>query len=628
MKRKQTNSAGEPDGKIVRRDFLNSALLGVGASLLSTPAPAQQPATDASADSWTGYGGVGEYAEANGNTWRVMSSAHKMRDGAYKASSSSSPIDTGERFDVIVVGGGLSGLGAAYYFSQATNNQRRCLILENHPIFGGECKQNEFLVNGQRLIGPQGSNDFVVPPEGSGTLMDRIFADLHLPREYAYQRWNDDLKPIRFPLDNYANLDGLNDTQVDIGYFFDKPTGAPKPAWISNIFSNNLADTPFPEQAKRDLLKWRLTTGATEQEKRYLDTITYKDYLERVMGYSPEVTKFVEPFIGLITGVSPDAVAARVGHGFVEPVTASIDLSFPGGNTTFARHLVRSLIPDSLPGDYTFENVLNKPLRFAALDKPGSPTRIRLRATVIRVEHERPESTAGDVLVTYEQGGKLYRAKARGVVMASGGWVNKYVIADLPNDLRAAYEQFHYAPALIVNVALTNWRFLYKLGVPACRWFDGEFGFTCNIRRSMVAGSYQPPLHPDKPTVLTFYLGLYTPGKSASEQGVLGRTKLLATSYADYEKQICSQMTKLFSGTGFDASKDIAGVVLNRWGHARVIQPPGFYYGLNGKPAPREIVQNGFGRIAIGHSELNGHQNVTGAFQQGQRASQQILALI
>jgi spermidine dehydrogenase len=115
----------------------------------------------------------------------------------------------------------------------------------------------------------------------------------------------------------------------------------------------------------------------------------------------------------------------------------------------------------------------------------------------------------------------------------------------------------------------------------------------------MIAGAFHPPFDPDKPIVLTFYMGLYTPGKSAAEQGNLGRERLLSTSFAEYESRICKQMTTLFADAGFDARRDIAGIVLNRWGHARVIQPPGFYYGRDGKPSPREIVQKGYGRIAI-----------------------------
>jgi spermidine dehydrogenase len=226
----------------------------------------------------------------------------------------------------------------------------------------------------------------------------------------------------------------------------------------------------------------------------------------------------------------------------------------------------------------------------------------------------------------YEAGGKLYRTRAKKAVAASAGWSNRYVLADLPAELHAAYDEFAYAPALSVNVALTNWRFLYKLRAPAVRYFDGEFGWSCNIRQSMTAGAFAPPLDPDEPIVLTFYTGIYEPGRPAKEQGEAGRKKLLTTSYAEYERLIRRQMTTLFGPAGFDASRDIAGIVLNRWGHARVIQPPGFYYGRDGRPSPRQIVERGYGQIAIAHSELNGHQNATGALAQGKRAAEQIAA--
>jgi len=474
------------------------------------------------------------------------------------------------------------------------------------------------MVNGQRLIGPQASNDFGIPREGSRSQMDELFTQLHLPREYTYASWDPSLKPLRFPRDNYSHMDGINDTQVDIGYYFQP--GDSKPLWVRNIFANNLEGAPFSAEVKRDLLKWRSTTGGSEEVRRHLDAITYKQYLEGELGLDPVVTRFVEPVVGLICGASPDAVCARAGHNLVIPTTSPAGISFPGGNTTFARHLVRSLIPDSIPGDLSFATVFNTAVNFGALDRPDSPTRIRLGATVIRVEHG-----TGGVAVTYEKDGKLYRTRAGSVVMASAGWINRHLLADLPSDLRAAYGEFHYAPALSVNVALTNWRFLYKLEAPAVRYFNDGFGWSCNIRRPMTAGSFNPVLDPGKPVVLTFYLGLYAPGRSAAEQGDLGRKKLLGTSYADYERQIRMQMTTLFHDAGFRASQDIAGIVLNRWGHARVLQPPGFYYGRAGKPSPRETVQRGYGRIAIAHSELNGHQNATGALQQARRAAGQAI---
>ena len=596
-----------PD-RIVRRDFLNRALLGAGAALLKMPAPAF------GADTYTGYAGAGDYARSNGDPWPVVEAGHKLRDNAF-AQGHRSAIETNEQFDLIIVGGGLSGLSGAYYYHKATGGSRRCLILENHAMFGGHCKQNEFLVAGHRLIGPQASNDFGVPRKGSGGQMDELFTELKLPREFQWAEWPAGVEPLRVARDNYTHMDGINDTQVDVGYYFGGK-------WAHNIFANNLDGTPFSEKIKSDLLKWRHTTGGNEQVQRHLDSITYRQYIEDELGLSPEVTKFATPVVGLICGASPDAVCARAAHTLVRPLNSPGGISFPGGNTTFARHLVKALIPAAMPGGLSFDGVLNNSVNFKALDENGAPTRIRLGATVVRVEHQ-----GNGVTVTYEHGGKLYRSRARAVLAASAGWANRQIVADLPAELHAAYDEFRYAPALSVNVALRHWRFLYKLRAPAIRYFDGDFGWSCNIRQSMTAGSFAPPLDPEKPVVLTFYTGIYAPGLSAKDQGDEGRKKLLSTSYAEYERLIRKQMTGLFASAGFNASADIAGIVLNRWGHARVIQPPGFYYGMNGKPSPRQIVERGFGKIAIAHSELNGHQSATGALAQGKRGAEQLVAL-
>ena len=550
-----------PKSGIVRRDFLNTTLLGAGAALLRMPAPA-------AADTYTGFAGTGDYARSNGDPWRVVESGHKLRDAALNLRAAS---DTQENFDFVIIGAGLTGLGAAYYIAKATGGRKRCLILENHAMFGGHCKQNEFMVDGHRLIGPQASNDFAVPREGSGNQMDELFRDLRIPREFAWAEADQSLQPLRIPRDNYSHMDGINDTQVDVGYCFNGK-------WVHNIFANDLADAPFSENVKRDLLKWRRTTGGSESVQRHLDSITYRQYLEGELGLNPAVTKFVTPVINLICGATPDVVCARAGHNLVIPTSSRPGISFPGGNTTFARHLVKALIPDSMAGDLGFADVLNNPVDFRALDRDSQPTRIRLGATVMRVEHQDT-----GIAVTYEAEGKLYRVRARAAIAASAGWANRRTIADLPAEIRSAYEEFVYAPALSVNVALRHWRFLYKLRAPAIRYFDGDFGWSCNLRQSMTAGSFAPPLHPDKPVVLTFYTGINAGGTSAKEQGESGRKQLLSTSYAEYERLIRKQMTALFAAAGFKASRDIAGIVLNRWGHARVVQPPGFYYGSAGR---------------------------------------------
>jgi spermidine dehydrogenase len=198
------------------------------------------------------------------------------------------------------------------------------------------------------------------------------------------------------------------------------------------------------------------------------------------------------------------------------------------------------------------------------------------------------------------------------------------VVRDLPEAHATALSQFQHSALLVANVALTNWRFLHKLGITACR-YAGEFGFSCNIRRPMIVGDYRPPLDPDAPTVLTFYAPFFYPGRPAKEQGTRGRLELVTTSFADYERQIRRQMTSLFEGAGFDPRKDIAGIVLNRWGHAYVNPQPGFFFGKEGAPAFREVLRQRHGRIAFGHSELEGHQNWPGAVRNGARAARQVL---
>jgi spermidine dehydrogenase len=606
------------DASITRRDFVNGALASAG-SVLGGSLP---HAASAASDTFTGYGGVGDYASANGNTWPVVQAGHRLRDGLYdEAALRAAPL-AGD-LDLVVVGGGIAGLSAAHYFAKATGGRRRTLLLENHSIVGGEARQNEFLVEGERLLGPQGSNDFAVPQPGSGSSADAFFAEFDLPREYAWQHWDASLKPLKFAPDNYSNMDGFQETQVDVGYYFGPKEGASPPAWHRNIWGRGLRDAPFSEAARRDLLRWRADHGPIDEARaRALDGLTYKDYLERVRGYDPAVTRFVEPVVGLLSGVSADAACARLGRQLVEAPDGPLALSFPGGNSVFARALLKGLSPLALPAR-DFNALMYGRVNFAALDRAGEPTRIRLGATALRVEH-----TAGSrgerLRVTYEQNGALHAVRARGVVMASGGWVNRRILADMPEDLRAAYAQFAYAPALIVNVALRQWRFLYDLGVTACRWFadDEGFGYCCNLRQTMITEANAPPLHPDRPALLTFYMGLPVPGLPAATQGAAARARLLATSYADFELRIRRQMVELFGSLGFDPERDIAAIVLNRWGHARLIEPPGFHFGSGGKPSPLERVREGYGRIAIGHSELNGAQHWTSALEYGRKAGE------
>jgi spermidine dehydrogenase len=606
------------DAPISRRDFLNGSLAAAGSALAL-------PAGSAIADTFTGYGGVGDYARANGDTWPVVQAAHRLRDGGYSEAVIAAARDAGQ-FDLVVVGGGIAGLSAAHRFRQLRGATARILILENHAMPGGEAKQNEFDVEGVHLQCPQGSNDFGLPGRRSDSLTDSFFEEFALPREYQWQLWDSALKALRFARDNYSNMDGFQETQVDVGYFFDRAQGVDKPCWRRNIWSSALKDTPYSDAARRDLLRWRADHGAvSETENRYLDTLTYREYLEKVRGYDTAVTRMVEPIVGLLAGVSTDAACARLGRQLVQDPRRPMALSFPGGNSPFPRALLRALLPAALPGQ-DFDSLLYGKVDFRALDSATQSVCMRLEATALRVRHS--GGNADEVAVVYEQGGRLSNVRAGHVVMASGGWINKHLLADMPEDLRSAYGQFGYAPALIVNVALRQWRFLYDLDITACRWFDDTdgIGYCCNLRQNMVSERHAPPLHPDKPAVLSFYLGLTVPGLPAATQGMAARARLMNTTYADFEVLIRRQMLRLFGASGFNPKRDIAAIVLNRWGHARLIEPPGFHYGVDGQPSPLERVRQGYGRVSIGHSELNGAQHWGSALEYGRKAGERAAA--
>jgi len=352
----------------------------------------------------------------------------------------------------------------------------------------------------------------------------------------------------------------------------------------------------------------------------------------KVMGLSPQVLEYVAPILG-VAGHSADVSAyAAVGlipglnryaEGTPEAEQASRWMSFPGGNATLMRHYIKAILPGAIQGPGGFEAIANNPLNLAALDRAEAACRIRLSSTAIRVRHEGDPKAADLVSVVYERKGRLYRVRAGAAVMAVGSWVAKHIVSDLPADYRAAQDRFLYEPILMVNVALRNWRFLEKLGFSAARWFDG-FGFYGTIRQPMLTGGSPAPFHPDKPIVMTLYVPIQISGLPLEAQGPAGRAQLYGTSYADYERQIVSQMQRMFSSGGFDARRDIAGIVLNRWGHALPMPPPGFFFGEGGKPAPRAILRNRFGRIAFGHSEL-GRMNWIGATVEGKRAMVQSL---
>src|SRR6478672_545275 len=252
---------------ISRRDFVNGALVAGAGMLLNgrTPAMAITPA-----DAWNGYGGVGDYRASNGNTYDVMTAAHAMRDGAFEKTAAT---DTGEMYDLVSVGGGLSGLAAAVFFQK--NKGGRCLVIDNHPIFGGEAKRNEFRVNGQSLIAHQGSAIFLVP--GKGGYTDRFYQMIGMDRStFNYQTWRG--RTPEMPLAQSPYDIG---SPKQYGFYFGPRFGKNPGVWLIDPWGRNLDGAPISDATKAELLRYRTVRNESPTPKtegdavsRQLDTIT------------------------------------------------------------------------------------------------------------------------------------------------------------------------------------------------------------------------------------------------------------------------------------------------------------------------------------------------------------------
>jgi spermidine dehydrogenase len=606
---------------ICRRDFLNSTLLAAGGVLLGPLTPKQLLAQE---QEWTGYGGVGDYASSNGNTFDVMTAGHQIRNGAFD-SLPADVIDTGEVFDCVVVGGGVSGLSAALFFKKYGGPKLNCLVLDNHPVFGGEAKRNEFIVDGQRIMGPQGADHFQVPLPHS--FMGRFFELIGLDwNGFKYQEWGSPSPEI--PLGN-----SFEDARGPDAFYFGAKFGKTPGMWLIDPWRKNLQGAPISDSTRAELLKYHEQQKSglpfqypSDEKSRQLDSLTIERHLMDTYGLSqPTIQTFMADEGGGF-GAGPDVVSAYCIYAFdVDRSMNEPSLSFPGGNDGIARHIVKALIPDSIAGASTLEAVCRNNIDFHSLDRPDQPARIRLNSTTVWVKHEDDPSKSNFVAVAYTRGDKVYQLKARSVVMAGGCWTSKLIVRDLPSAHREAYDQFYRSPCMMANVALRNWRFLYKLGISGCQWFEGLGGFTA-VRKVPTFSTDKKTIGPDSPVVLTLKVLFPHYGKTLQEQGNLGRAELLSTSFRDYEHRIRAQLTDMFSSSGFDASRDIAGIVLNRWGHAYVSPQPGFFFGKEGNPAPRDILRAApFGRIAFANTDLSGTPDHRTAIGEAHRAVNQLL---
>jgi spermidine dehydrogenase len=641
--------------KITRRDFLNGVAVTLGAAALPAVVPPEMwaaAASDLEAQNSPGYYPPSKMG-LRGSHVGAFETMHKVRDGAFWEDAPK-PVDTGEVYDLVIVGGGISGLAAAHFFHKAAGSKARVLILENHDDFGGHAKRNEFHGGNRTLLGFGGTYSIESPAPYSAVakgLIEELGIDVP-----SYSKYVDK--------DLYRSL-GLKRR-----VFFDRETfGADKLALNglrnqgdeSNIndkvgeagFQEFLKESAFSEKGKQDME--RLFTEekdyfpglSSDEKKARLARIPYAKYLTDTVGVSEEVVKLFQAFPHGLFGVGIDAVAAQDAWGLEMPGFKGLELDpspgkgmnrdtipnaeaekyffhFPDGNASIARMLVRKLIPEAIPGNSATDVVVAK-ADYSRLDQPSSSTRIRLNSTVVKVNHRGDPPSAKEVEVSYFSENKLKTVRAANCVLACWHVVIPYIAQELPDTQKEALASAQKVPLLYTNVLLRNWSAFQKLGVSSV-YAPGMYHTNMNLDIPVSIGGYECTKKLDEPIVLHMMKAACKPGRPAREQHKLGRIQLYSTTFETYERNIREQLLRILGPGGFDPARDIMGITVNRWPHGYAYQYNSLFdqFWLDGGETPCEVARKPFGRLAIANADAGAYAYTDCAIDQGYRAVQDL----
>jgi len=605
---------------ISRRDFLNGVSVAVGAAVL----PSTSGAADIGEQDLAGYYPP-RLSGMRGSHAGSFEVAHGPRDGA-----SWDGEDTGEKYDLVVVGGGISGLSAAYFYRQAMGDAARILILDNHDDFGGHAKRNEFEIDGRQMIG-YGGTMLLEAPGSYPNVAKRLIREIGIDTQRFYTAFDSDL---------YASL-GLSR-----GIFFDKAIfGSDYLATGDVTDPDVLQHIPLSEEGKADLARLLaderhyLGDLARSAQIDYLVSTDYRTYLRDRAGIGEEALKVLESLPRSVWAIGIDALPARTAWSSGYPGFGDLELGifaysrdetepnifhFPDGNASVARLLVRNMIPGAAPGD-DMEDIVTARFDYRRLDDPRSAVGIRLNSTAVRVRHV-DDKPGNPVRVTYVRDGKASSVMAGQVVMACYHAMIPRLCPEMPQAQRELLSRSLRAPLVYTNVLIRNWTSFANLGLHRVSC-PGSYHHRVMLDYPVSLGDYQCPKQPDEPIILHLERVPGRPGRSAREQFAAGQRELLATPFEVFERNVRDQLGRMLGDGGFDPARDIAAITVNRWPHGyaygydpgtdRVAFEPGQW------PQEKRHWQQGsqrFGNISIAATDAASNAMTESAIEEAYRA--------
>ena len=637
--------------RISRRDFLNGVAVSTG-PLLAGAALGSAAANPADPEKAPGYyppalGGM------RGDHDEIYKTPHSVRDGNFWQHAGT-PSDTGEEYDLVIVGGGISGLAAAHFYRQQSKPHARILVLDNHDDFGGHAKRNEFHQTRDMLLGFGGTFSIESPAPYSVVatgLINELGIDVaSFPSLINRQQYSSlGLRSAVFFNRETFGRDKLVPSPV-ADWYEEQPFGASSDARWKTFFN----DAPIADAAKHDLR--RLYEGkedylpglSSDAKKARLARMSYAHFLTDCARAHAEVVKYLQDRPYSLFGVGIDAVSAQDAWGLEFPGFDGMHLDpapgpgqnhdairspeaekyffhFPDGNSSIARLLVRKLLPEAVPGHNAID-IVEAHTNYGRLDDRGSSTRIRLNSTVVRVAHRGPVASATGVDITYLRLGKLQTVRARQCILACWHTMIPYICTELPPAQKEALAFAVKVPLVYTNVVVRNWRPFTKLGVSSV-YAPGSFHSEMNLDLPVSIGRYRCPRDPAQPIVVHMQRVPCQPGLPARDQHRAGRLNLFNTSFETFERNIRDQMARTLGAGGFDPARDIAAITVNRWPHGYAYQYNSLWdkFWLAGEPGPCVLARQPFGRIAIANSDAGAYAYTDCAIDQAHRAVNELL---